>query len=156
MDVIKLILEDKKTSEDEVDEVQNCKKKTVKDFKEFDLNFYTQQSMLENLQWQFNLERVLLVQNPDRTFALKINHCNCDPSQEKMTIEKFITETQNSEQQDFLFESNPQARGFLNRMINKKGIYKYLDEETLNALKIEFLNEEFERKHPCNILDEIC
>ena len=139
--LVAVILEDKKTSEDEVDEVQNCKKKTVKDFKEFDLNFYTQQSMLENLQWQFNLERVLLTQNPDRTFALKINHCNCDPSQEKMTIEKFITETQNSEQQDFLFESNPQARGFLNRMINKKGVYKYLDEETLNTLKSGFLND---------------
>ena len=139
--LVAVILEDKKTSEDEVDEVQNCKKKTVKDFKEFDLNFYTQQSMLENLQWQFNLERVLLVQNPDRTFALKINHCNCDPSQEKMTIEKFITETQNSEQQDFLFESNPQARGFLNRMINKKGVYKYLDEETLNTLKSGLLND---------------
>jgi hypothetical protein len=58
-----------------------------------------------------------------------------------MTIEKFITEAQNSEQEDFLFEANPQARGFLNRIINAKGIYKYLDEETLDAIKIELLND---------------
>jgi hypothetical protein len=57
--------------EDEVGEEKT--EKTVKEKVEFDLNFYTQQSMLENLQWQFNLERVFLAQNPDRTFALKIN-----------------------------------------------------------------------------------
>ena len=102
--------------------------------------------MLEKLQWQFNLERVLLTQNPDRTFALNINHCNCNQKQEKMTIEDFFAKAQGEEIREFLFESNPQARGFLNRMINKKGIYKYLDEETLNALKIEFLNDDIKKK----------
>jgi murein DD-endopeptidase MepM/ murein hydrolase activator NlpD len=115
-----------RTSEEEVD---------------FDLNFYTKQSMLKNLQWQFNIERVMLSQVSDGSFQLKINQSNCDPSQEKMTIEKFISEAQNSEQEDFLFEANPQARGFLNRIINAKGIYKYLDEETLDAIKIELLND---------------
>jgi hypothetical protein len=81
----------------------------------------------------------LLSQVSDGSFQLKINQSNCDPSQEKMTVEKFITEAQNSEQQDFLFEANPQARGFLNRIINAKGIYKYLDEETLDAIKIKLL-----------------
>ena len=113
--------------------------KTAKEKVEFDLNFYTQQSMLENLQWQFNLERVMLSQVSDGSFQLKINQSNCDPSEEKMTVEKFITEAQNSEQQDFLFEANPQARGFLNRIINAKGVYKYLDEETLDAIKIKLL-----------------
>ena len=126
--------------EDEIDGVKT--KKTVKEKVEFDLNFYTQQSMLENLQWQFNLERVMLSQVSDGSVQLKINQSNCDPSQEKMTIEKFITEAQNSKQQDFLFEANPQARGFLNRIINKKGVYKYLDEEALNALKSGLLEDE--------------
>jgi hypothetical protein len=93
------------------------------------------------LQWQFNIERVMLSQVSDGSFQLKINQSNCDPSKEKMTIEKFITEAQNSEHQDFLFEANPQARGFLNRIINAKGIYKYLDEETLDAFKIKLLND---------------
>lgn len=148
--LVAVILEDKKTSEDETGEEKT--EKIVKEKVEFDLNFYTQQSMLENLQWQFNLERVLLTQNPDRTFSLNINHCNCDPKQEKMTIEKFITETQNSEKQDFLFESNPQARGFLNRMINKKGVYKYLDEETLNTLKSGLLEDEYIKENLKNEL----
>lgn len=125
--------------EDEVGEEKA--EKTVKEKIEFDLNFYTKQSMLKNLQWQFNIERVILSQVSDGSFQLKINQSNCDPSQEKMTIEKFITEAQNSEQEDFLFEANPQARGFLNRIINAKGIYKYLDEETLDAIKIELLND---------------
>jgi hypothetical protein len=123
--------------EDEVGEEKA--EQTVKEKIEFDLNFYTQQSMLENLQWQFNIERVMLSQVSDGSVRLKINQSNCNPSQEKMTIEKFITEAQNSEQQDFLFEANPQARGFLNRIINAKGIYKYLDEETLDAIKIKLL-----------------
>jgi hypothetical protein len=126
--------------EDKVGEEKT--EKIVKEKVEFDLNFYTQQSMLKNLQWQFNLERVLLTQNPDRTFALNINHCNCDPSQEKMTVENFFAKAQDEEMREFLFESNPQARGFLNRMINKKGIYKYLDEETLDALKAGLLEDE--------------
>ena len=125
--------------EDEVGEEKA--EKTVKEKIEFDLNFYTKQSMLKNLQWQFNIERVMLSQVSDGSFQLKINQSNCDPSQEKMTIEKFITEAQNSEQEDFLFEANPQARGFLNRIINAKGIYKYLDEETLDAIKIKLLND---------------
>ena len=127
--------------EDKVGEEKT--EKIVKEKIEFDLNFYKQQSMLENLQWQFNLERVLLTQNPDRTFALKINHCNCDPSQEKMTVEDFFAKAQGEEMREFLFESNPKAQGFLNRMINKKGIYKYLDEDTLNALKSGLLEDEY-------------
>ena len=138
--LVAVILEDKKTSEDETGEEKT--EKIVKEKVEFDLNFYTQQSMLKNLQWQFNLERVLLTQNPDKIFALKINHCNCDSSQEKMTIEDFFAKAQGEEMRDFLFESNPQARGFLNRMINKKGVYKYLDEEALNALKSGLLEDE--------------
>ena len=139
--LVAVILEDKKTSEDETGEEKT--EKIVKEKIEFDLNFYKQQSMLENLQWQFNLERVLLAQNPDQTFTLKINHCNCDPSQEKMTVEDFFAKAQSEEIREFLFESNPQARGFLNRMINKKGIYKYLDEATLNALKSGLLEDEY-------------
>ena len=139
--LVAVILEDKKTSEDETGEEKT--EKIVKEKIEFDLNFYKQQSMLENLQWQFNLERVLLAQNPDQTFTLKINHCNCDPSQEKMTVEDFFAKALGEEMREFLFESNPQARGFLNRMINKKGIYKYLDEATLNALKSGLLEDEY-------------
>ncbi len=142
--LVAVILEDKKTSEDETGEEKT--EKIVKEKVEFDLNFYTQKTMLEKLQWQFNLERVLLTQNPDRTFALNINHCNCNQKQEKMTIEDFFAKAQGEEMQEFLFEYNPKAGGFLNRMINKKGIYKYLDEETLNALKIEFLNDDIKKK----------
>ncbi len=138
--LVAVILEDKKTSEDETGEEKT--EKIVKEKIEFDLNFYKQQSMLENLQWQFNLERVLLTQNPDKIFALKINHCNWDSSQEKMTIEDFFAKAQGEEMREFLFESNPQARGFLNRMINKKGVYKYLDEDTLNAVKSGLLEDE--------------
>jgi len=114
--------------------------KIVKEQVEFDLNFYTQQSILQNLQWQLNLERVLLYQNADGNFQLKINQSNCDSSQEEMTIEKFISATQNQEQKAFLYEANPQASGFLNRILTKKGVYKYLDEETLDAIKIKLLN----------------
>ena len=127
--------------EDKVGEEKT--EKIVKEKVEFDLNFYTQQSMLKNLQWQFNLERVLLVQNPDQTFALNINHCNCNAKQEKMTVEEFFAKAQGEEMREFLFESNPQAQGFLNRMINKKGIYKYLDEDTFNALKSGLSEDEY-------------
>jgi len=107
---------------------------------EFDLNFYTQQSISQNLQWQLNLERVLLNQDADGNFQLKINQSNCDSSQEEMTIKKFISSTRDQEQKVFLYEANPQASGFLNRILTKKGVYKYLDEETLDAIKIKLLN----------------
>jgi hypothetical protein len=114
--------------------------KIVKEQIEFDLNFYTQQSISQNLQWQLNLERVLLHQDADGNFQLKINQSNCDSSQEEMTIKKFISSTRDQEQKVFLYEANPQASGFLNRILTKKGVYKYLDEETLDAIKIKLLN----------------
>ena len=40
--------------------------KIIKEQIEFDLNFYTQQSALQKLQWQMNLERLMLTQGLDR------------------------------------------------------------------------------------------
>jgi len=125
--------------EDKIEEGKT--EKIVKEQVEFDLNFYTQQSILQNLQWQINLERVLLSQDMDGNFQLRINQSNCDSSQEEMTIKKFISSTHNQEQKVFLYEANPQAGGFLNRIINKKGVYKYLGEEELNLIKLKIVNE---------------
>ncbi len=118
--------------------------KIIKKEIEFDLNFYTQQSILQNLQWQLNLERVMVIQDVDGNFELRLNQSNCYESK-FISIDEFLVKIQECERQNFLHEINPQAKGFLNRIINKKGIYKYLNDEEIEKIKSNLV-EEFSEK----------
>jgi hypothetical protein len=118
--------------------------KIIKKQIEFDLNFYTQQSILKNLQWQLNLERVMLIQDKDGNFELKLNQSSCDESK-IISIDEFLIKIQEFERQNFLLDFNPEAKGFLNRIINKKGIYKYLNDEEIVQIKSNLV-EEFSEK----------
>jgi len=114
--------------------------KIVKEQIEFDLNFYTKQSILHNLQWQLNLERVLLTQGIDGNFELKLNQSNCGESK-IISIDEFLIKVQECERQNFLLEPNPEAKGFLNRIINKKGVYKYLEDQELAEIKTTLVKD---------------
>jgi len=54
--------------------------KIIKEKIDFDFNFYTQQSALQKLQWQINLERLMLTRGLDRVTDLRLNQSNCESS----------------------------------------------------------------------------
>ncbi len=114
--------------------------KIIKEHIEFDLNFYTKQSALQKLQWQINLERLILVQGLDGATDLKLNQSNCDSSQ-NITTEKFIFEVLGEGGKNFLIQINPNANKFLDRIVNKKGVYKYLEDQELDEIKTTLLKD---------------
>jgi len=120
-----------------------CKKKIAKIEIEFDLNFYTQDSILTNLQWQYNLERVILVQKIDQSWDLVINSSNCELSDKESSFEEFIINAKEREIDQFLMQPNPQAHGYLHRILNKNGAIKYFPEEIANVVQGILLANDF-------------
>jgi hypothetical protein len=113
--------------------------KTAQETIEFDLNFYNQFSVSEKLQWQINLERVILSQDYKGNFSLKLNHSNSDNDQ---NIEEFIVMAQKqSGSENFLTAINPVADKFIDRIVNKKGAYKYFSDNELNQLKLVLVDK---------------
>jgi len=107
---------------------------------DFDLNFYSSASILENMQWQLNFERMLIVQQADHTTKLQINESGSQKG-ETQSVDDFLSESQFCENPfQFLFSTNIDAKNFLKRLYNDKGIYKYLNDDDLNSVK-KFLLE---------------
>jgi hypothetical protein len=110
---------------------------------EFDLNFYNQLSVSQKLQWQINTERAILSQDCDGNFSLKLNHSDCEKTQ---NIEEFIVMAQKkSGSENFLTTINPVADKFIDRIVNKKGAYKYFSDDELNQIKSELVNNYSEK-----------
>ena len=117
------------------------KAKIRKEEVEFDLNFYSPSTVKEMMQWQYQFERVTLIQLSDKTFHLKINRHGED-SEKSLDFIEFIKKAQNKEESEFLFNPNPNAKGFLYRIFHQKGIFKYIDEESTNKFKKKLMEDE--------------
>ena len=98
---------------------------------DFDLNFYDKISKSQNLQWQFNGERIMASESAGK-FELTVNNCNCEAGQE-MSVENFAKEVQKKDGENFIFDINDGARGYLNRCLNQSGIYKYFPEQAIKS-----------------------
>lgn len=113
---------------------------------DFDLNFYSSASFSQNMQWQLNFERMMIVQQDDHTTKLKINNNGCEEDKSQ-GVHEFLHDSQSCENPfQFLFYPNIIAKGFLNRLYNDKGIYKYLNDEDLNSVKQFLLENEKSRE----------
>lgn len=113
---------------------------------DFDLNFYSSASFSENMQWQLNFERMMIVQQNDHTTKLKINNNGCEEDKSQ-DVHDFLYDSQTCENLfQFLFYPNIIAKGFLHRLYNDKGIYKYLNDEDLNSVKQFLLKNEKSRE----------
>jgi hypothetical protein len=124
--------------EDKVDGDKS--EKIIKEQIDFDFNFYTQNSALTRRQWQIGMERPILIQDSENQLDLKLNDSNCTEVQ-RIKAEKFFFELSGPKGEDFLTELNPKAEKFLDRILNKKGIYKYLSDEELNIIKTKLVEE---------------
>ena len=113
---------------------------------DFDLNFYSRSTILENMQWQLNFERVSIVQKKDHQISLEINNSGCDELSSK-SPDSFVSDSQTYENpNEFLFAINTSAKGFLSRLLNGKGIYKYLTDSDLDSIKKFLLEDEKSRE----------
>ncbi|MFZ9469656.1 MAG: hypothetical protein ACO26G_01210, partial [Rickettsiales bacterium] len=113
---------------------------------DFDLNFYSKSTILENMQWQLNFERVSIVQKRDHQISLEINNSGCDELSSK-SPDSFVSDSQTHENpNEFLFAINTSAKGFLSRLLNGKGIYKYLTDSDLDSIKKFLLEDEKSRE----------
>ena len=108
---------------------------------DFDLNFYSTESRSQNLQWQLNPERIILCKTEDQfQFVINQNH---DDETPKFTIIEFFKKMKKDE--DFALDSNEKAIGFLNRIINHRGTYKYFDDKKMQKIKHKIAEKSCEK-----------
>ncbi len=108
---------------------------------EFDLNFYSKESKSQNLQWQVNPERIIFCKIEDKyEFAINQNDADQTP---KIKILEFFQRMRKEE--NFIIDSNAEATGFLNRIINLRGIYKFPDEANLIKIKDNIVKKSCEK-----------
>ncbi len=108
---------------------------------DFDLNFYSTESKSQNLQWQINPERITLCKIEDQ-YQFVINQ-NYGYQRSEITIFEFFQKMKVDK--DYILGLNEEAFGFLNRIIKKRGIYKFYDQENIDKIK-QKLMEEFPEK----------
>ena len=108
---------------------------------DFDLNFYSTESRSQNLQWQLNPERIMLCRTEDQ-FQFVINQDHDDQTP-KITIFEFFKKMKREE--DFALDSNEKAIGFLNRIINNRGTYKYFDDKNMQKVKHKIAEKSCEK-----------
>jgi hypothetical protein len=108
---------------------------------DFDLNFYSRESRSQNLQWQLNPERIMLCKTEDQ-FQFVINQ-DYEDQAPKITIFEFFKKMKKEE--DFVLDSNEKAIGFLRRIINNRGTYKYFDDKKMQKIKHKITEKSCEK-----------
>ena len=108
---------------------------------EFDLNFYSTESRSQNLQWQLNPERIMFCKIDDK-YEFVINQNDADKTP-KIKILDFFQRMKKEE--NFVLDSNSEAVGFLNRIINLRGIYKFPDEANLIKIKDNLVKKSYKK-----------